>query len=83
MGCVVNVANKETREIFPAEVNIGKRISNVAEILGLLVRPVENLNVLSPPLTISRSQVDDLVDLLRQSILIVVDDLKQEGVIQK
>lgn len=81
MACVVNVANKETREIFPPEVNIGKRISNAAERLGLLVRPMENLNVLSPPLTISRTEVDDLVAKLRQAILDVVTDLKFEQLI--
>ena len=79
MVCVVNVANKETREEFPAEVNIGKRISDAAEALGLLVRPVGNLNVLSPPLTITRQEVDELVTMLRQAMENVCADLRKEG----
>lgn len=79
MACVVNVANKETREELPEEVNIGKRISNAAEELGLLVRPVGNLNVLSPPLTITRDEVDALVSMLRQAMDNVCGDLRQEG----
>ena len=80
MACVVNVANKETRETFPDEVNIGKRISNAAEKRGLLVRPVGNLNVLSPPLTITRKEIDDLVSILRASMSEVIEDLRQEGI---
>jgi len=79
MMCVVNVANKETREEFPGEVNIGKRIADAAEALGLLVRPVGNLNVLSPPLTITHQEVDELVTLLRQAMENVCADLRSEG----
>jgi putrescine---pyruvate transaminase len=81
MACVVNVANTKTREEFPNEVNIGKRISNVAETKGLLIRPLGNLNVLSPPLTITRDEVDELVSILRQSMLEVIEDLRNEGII--
>ena len=80
MACVVNVANKDTREEFPYDVNIGKRISNAAEKLGLLIRPVGNLNVLSPPLTITHREVDELVTKLRQAMLSVCDELVAEGI---
>jgi len=79
MACVVNVANKETREELPSEVNIGKRISNAAEAIGLLVRPVGNLNVLSPPLTITHDEVDELVSLLREAMNTVCGELRSEG----
>ena len=69
----------ESRAEFPEEVGIGKRISDAAEKRGLLVRPVGNLNVLSPPLTITRAEIDDLVALLRASILDVVENLRDEG----
>ncbi len=80
MACVVNVANKATREEFPYDINIGKRIANAAEKLGLLVRPVGNLNVLSPPLTITRTEVDELVAMLRQAMLNVCEELTAEGI---
>jgi putrescine aminotransferase len=80
MACVVNVADKETREEFPHEVNFGKRISNVAERKGLLIRPLGNLNVMSPPLTMTHANVDELVRILRESMLEVIEELKSEGI---
>jgi len=79
MMCVVNVMNKETREFFPPEVMIGKRISNHAEALGLIVRPVVDLNVLSPSLTMTKDDVDYVVAKLRQAILLTIEDLREEG----
>lgn len=82
MMCVENVMNKETREHFPDEVNIGKRISDHCERLGLIVRPLGALNVISPPLTLSKEEIDELVSLLRQGIEATMADLKAEGYLQ-
>ncbi len=79
MMCVVNVQNKETKEFFPAEINIGKRISDHAEELGLLVRPIGDLNIMSPPLTMSRDDVDFIVATLRTAIELTLKDLRSEG----
>ncbi len=79
MMCVVNVMDKATKTFFPPEVMIGKRISNHAENLGLLVRPVADLNVMSPSLTMTRENVDFVVSGLRQAIELTIDDLKSEG----
>ena len=43
------------------------------------MRPIVNLNVMSPPLIIDAEQVDFIVSTLRESILACVDDLKQQG----
>lgn len=83
MMCVVNVQNKTTREFFPAEVNIGKRISDHAEGLGLLVRPIGDLNIMSPPLTMSRKDVDFIVATLRSAIEMTMNDLHAEGLWKK
>ncbi|MCP4982442.1 MAG: aminotransferase [Gammaproteobacteria bacterium] len=79
MMCVENVANKETKEILPAEVGVGNRIAAVAERKGVLVRPIAHLNVLSPPLILTRNDIDLLVSVLRESITEVMDDLIREG----
>ncbi len=81
MMCVVNVKDKETKEFFPEEVNIGKRISNHCEALGLIVRPIGDLNVLSPPLTMTRDDVDFIVSTLRKAIELTMADLQREGVL--
>jgi adenosylmethionine-8-amino-7-oxononanoate aminotransferase len=79
MMCVENVMDKDTREHFPDEVNIGKRISDHCERLGLIVRPLGALNVISPPLTLNKEEVDELVSLLRQGIEATLADLRTEG----
>jgi len=76
MQCVEFVSNKETRETFPEQMDIGKVISNIADSKGLLVRPIVNLNVMSPPLIITREQVDFVVSTLRESILQAMHELE-------
>ncbi|MEW6983806.1 aminotransferase [Colwelliaceae bacterium 6471] len=79
MWCVEFVANKETRELFPEEMDIGKQISNHADARGLIVRPIVHLNVMSPPLTLTKENIDFIVDTLRASALATIDDLAAQG----
>lgn len=79
MACVEFVKDKITKERFDEALDIGKWISNQADSRGLIVRPIVNLNVMSPPLIINREQVDFIVDTLRHSILACMDDLRQQG----
>jgi putrescine aminotransferase len=79
MLCVENVADRETGETLPDEVNVGKRISNHCEARGLIVRPIGHLNVMSPPLIMTRPQIDELIAILRESIGVTADELTREG----
>jgi len=79
MWCVEFVANKETFELFPEEMDIGKQISNHADAKGLIVRPIVHLNVMSPPLTLTKADIDFIVDTLRASIDETLIDLKTQG----
>jgi len=79
MMCVENVANKETKELLPAEVHIGNRIADHCQKRGLIVRPLAHLNVLSPPLILTKEQIDTMVAILRESIIAAMDDLVREG----
>ena len=79
VACVEFVKNKETKERFPEEFDIGKWVSNQADKRGLIVRPIVNLNVMSPPLIINRDQVDCIVKTLRESIICTLDQLKIKG----
>ena len=80
MMCVENVANKETKELFDGDIAIGDRIAKHAQARGLIVRPLGHLNVMSPPLILTRGQIDSLVGILRESIEATQDDLVREGV---
>ena len=80
MLCVEAVADKTTKALLPDAVNESKRISNVAESLGLIVRPIGHLNVMSPPLIVTEADVDFIADTLETAIRRVTDDLVREGV---
>ena len=41
---------------------IGNRIDHHCQRLGLLVRPIINKCVMSPPLIITKTQIDELVE---------------------
>jgi len=79
MMCVENVADKETKELLPAAAQVGNRIAAACEKRGVLVRPVAHLNVMSPPLIMTREQIDFMVDTLRDSIGETQQSLKQDG----
>lgn len=79
MACVENVADKLTKAPLPEAANESRRISDVAESLGLMVRPIGHLNVMSPPLVIGEGQVDFIVETLERAIRRVTDDLVREG----
>ena len=79
MVCVENVASKLSKEPLPDGVNESKRISDTAEAMGLMVRPIGHLNVMSPPLTITKGQVDFVVETLERAIRKVTDELVREG----
>ncbi|NEY89271.1 aminotransferase [Tabrizicola oligotrophica] len=79
MLCVESVADKESKALLPDEANESKRISATAEAMGLMVRPLGHLNVMSPALTITEGQVDFVVETLGKAIARVTDDLVREG----
>ncbi len=79
MMCVEAVKDKETKEIFEPDAKIGDRITRHCQQRGLLVRPLGHMNVLSPPLTLTREQIDVLVETLRESIIATQNDLVREN----
>ena len=79
MVCVENVANKLTKEPLPDGVNESKRISDTAEAMGMMVRPMGHLNVMSPPLVITEAQVDFVAETLEKAMRKVRDELVREG----
>ncbi|RWE75059.1 aminotransferase [Mesorhizobium sp.] len=80
MACVECVADRESKDPLQLDKNVGKRIDAHCHELGLLVRPLINMCVMSPPLIITREQVDDMVAILREGISRTMDDLRKEGV---
>ena len=79
MLCVETVADKATKALLPDEAGESKRISNICEEMGLMVRPIGHLNVMSPPLIITEAQVDFVAQTLEAAVRLVTDDLVREG----
>ncbi len=79
MACVEFVADKASKALFPESLNIGEWVHLRAQKRGLLVRPIVHLNVMSPPLILTREQVDTVVRVLRESIEETVEDLVRAG----
>ena len=79
MMCVEYVADKSTRDPFPEAANISRRIAQRCEERGLLVRPLGHLDIMSPPLILTRKDCDFLVDTLHEAIGEVTRELEREG----
>ena len=81
MGCVDCVADPVSKNPLALDYEVGSRIDAHCQTMGLLVRPLINMCVFSPPLTITKEQVDFVVDTLKRAILKATAELKAEGVI--
>lgn len=79
VGCVECEIDDDKHDPLKLDYAIGNRIDAHCQELGLLVRPIVNMCVMSPPLIITRKQVDDLVDKLRSGIERAMADLRREG----
>ncbi|TMV79510.1 aminotransferase class III-fold pyridoxal phosphate-dependent enzyme, partial [Thioclava sp. BHET1] len=79
MACVNCEGGGKGAAADKLNLEIGKRVDRRCQELGLLVRPLGNMCVMSPPLIITRTQIDRMVEILDQSIRQVTDDLSGEG----
>lgn len=79
MACIECVADRDSRNPLALDLEVGKRIDRHAQELGLLVRPLINMCVMSPPLVITSDQVDQMAGILEKSIRLTMDDLVREG----
>jgi len=77
MGCV-ECELKQGDDDLTLDYEIGKRIDKHCQALGLIVRPLINMCVMSPPLTITREQIDEMVGILRQGIERSMADIAAE-----
>ncbi len=68
MAGIELVMNKETKAPFPLSAKAGHRVAAIARSKGLLLRPIGNVLVLIPPLSISKDELKKMVEILKQSI---------------
>ena len=82
MACIECVADRESHNPIRLDTEVGVRIDRHCQELGLLVRPLVHMCVMSPPLVISREQIDTMAGILHEGISRTMRDLRQEGIWQ-
>jgi adenosylmethionine-8-amino-7-oxononanoate aminotransferase len=65
-------------EVGPTARNqeLARRVDTYCERSGLLVRPYENLCIMSPPLIVTKSHIDRIVDIMADSLARAEHDLR-------
>ena len=67
-------------DLLEKDYAIGEMVDQHCQKLGLLVRPFINICIISPPLIVSREQIDDLVSALRGGLELTLADLREQGI---
>ena len=77
LGCLEGAAAPDTPEEKRLAIDheFGHRMDVAAEKRGLLVRPLINMCVFSPPLVINREEIDTMFNLLDEAITEVEQDM--------
>ena len=80
VGCVEGrIVEPENAGALELDIEMGSRIDKHCQTLGLIVRPLWNMCVFSPPLIITPEQIDEMFNILEQGILRTAEELVQEG----
>ncbi|MGF6602790.1 L-2,4-diaminobutyrate transaminase [Paraburkholderia sp. GAS448] len=80
MAAIEFVADPATRQRFDAQLKVGARVSKAARDRGLIARAMPHGDILgfAPPLTITKAEIDDIVDIARQAVSQVANELAKE-----
>tara|TARA_Y100000590_G_scaffold267065_1_gene299939 strand:- start:5054 stop:6430 length:1377 start_codon:yes stop_codon:yes gene_type:complete len=79
MAGIECVINKDSKEALILDKAIGSRIDEESIKLGLIIRPLYHICVLSPALIITKPQIDQLFEKLHTAIKNSLEQLKIEG----
>lgn len=67
------VKDRDTKEPYPYEARMGIKVIQEARRRGLVIRPLSDVIVLMPPLSITPQQLGELLDITYQSIKVVTE----------
>lgn len=74
MAGIELVKVKATREPYSWEEKMGWRVAHKARDAGVLIRPLGNVIVIMPPLGISFESLERLMDIVKESISLVIGE---------
>ncbi len=72
------VRDKETKDPYPPALRLGQRVVAWARQRGVLVRPLGNVMVVNPPLSITDDELDLLLGVTWEAITAVTAELDRE-----
>jgi adenosylmethionine-8-amino-7-oxononanoate aminotransferase len=67
LGCLEVRADLHD-ESFETQMQFGERLDAICEEMGLIVRPLVNMAVFSPPLVITPAQIDEMFDIMEAAL---------------
>lgn len=79
---LVLVKNKATRELFSSTLAVGMTCRAHCFKKGLIMRAVGDRMIIAPPLVMTRTQIDEMMELIRACLDSTWADLKAEGHIE-
>jgi L-2,4-diaminobutyrate transaminase len=84
LGAVEFVADRKTKRRFDPDLKVGIRISKAARDRGLIARAMPQGDILgfAPPLVVSETEIDEIVDLAYQATRQVMDELAKGAAIR-
>lgn len=80
LGCVECIADASAENLLDLDKSVGAMIDAHCQENGLILRPLINMCVFSPPLIISESLIDQMFDIIEDGILKTTDDLVKQGI---
>ncbi len=75
MACVECMVGKDPGKVAKRDFDVATRVDIHAQERGLILRPFENLCILSPPLIATRQDIDEIVSIMRESLIATQNDL--------
>ncbi|MDE5458828.1 aminotransferase class III-fold pyridoxal phosphate-dependent enzyme [Bradyrhizobium sp. CSA112] len=81
LGAIEFVADRQTKRRFDPQLKVGARISQAARDRGLIARAMPHGDILgfAPPLVVSETEIDEIVDLAYQATKQVMDELAKQS----
>jgi putrescine aminotransferase len=79
MAALQLVRDKASGEMFAPEKEVGMVCRGHCFGNGLIMRAVGDRMIIAPPLVVTRTQIDEMVGLIRKCLDLTLADLKQRG----
>jgi len=78
------VADRDQRKAFDPSLKVGARVSAACNERGLIARAMPHGDILgyAPPIVLTRNDVDTIVDISRQAVDAVTEELVREGALK-